>query len=74
MWQSMAESLRGHYWARRGDEFRGLRDTLRTNWPAHLARPPQLDLRWYPDWIWRCKGWLDSVTRRPRKVSVQTGA
>ena len=68
MWLSLAGALRRHYWARRGQEFRRLRDALRASWPAHLPRPPELALCWYPEWIWQLKGRLDSLTGRGRKA------
>ncbi len=64
MWRSAAGALATHYWARRRGDFLALRADLRREWPAHLERPPELDLRWYPDWAWRLRGRLGDVRRR----------
>jgi glycosyltransferase involved in cell wall biosynthesis len=62
-WQALADALRGHYWARRHREFLQLRATLRAEWPPRLPRPAALDLRWYPDVVWKLKGGLDRGRR-----------
>jgi glycosyltransferase involved in cell wall biosynthesis len=66
MWQAFAEALGQHYWLRREREFLLLRDQLRTNWPAHLPRPRELVLRWYPSWLWALKGRVDQIRGRSR--------
>ena len=58
VWHSAAAALAVHYWARRRDRFLALRRDLRREWPEHLERPAELRLRWYPDWMWRCRGWI----------------
>lgn len=64
-WNALAEAVQGHYWARRKREFVHLRSVLRDKWPARLPKPDSLDLRWYPDLIWRLKALADgSRTKR----------
>ncbi|MEO8483549.1 MAG: glycosyltransferase [Acidobacteriota bacterium] len=70
-WQALADGLRGHYWARRQPEFLQLRATLREHWPAHLAKPAELELRWYPDAIWRLKNVVDQTIGRSRPSNAR---
>jgi hypothetical protein len=74
MWRSMAHYAAVHYWARRRDSFMVLRDHLRAHWPARLPRAPVLGWRWYPDWLWHSKGWLDRLRApRPAKATRPAG-
>jgi glycosyltransferase involved in cell wall biosynthesis len=61
IWRSYAKAMQLSYWSRRRQEFFAYREALRENWPAHMERPPELKLRWYPDWMWLCKSWLDRL-------------
>jgi glycosyltransferase involved in cell wall biosynthesis len=63
MWRAAADALGVHYWARRRREFLGLRSDLRREWPRHLAKPAELGLRWYPDWLWQCRDRLGDLWR-----------
>lgn len=63
-WNALAEALGGHYWARRRREFLHLRSVLRERWPASVPRPASLELRWYPDALWKAKTLVDSLQRR----------
>jgi hypothetical protein len=59
LWGAYAKALRLSYWSRRRGEFFAYREALRDNWPAQLERPIELGLKWYPDWVWACKKWID---------------
>jgi glycosyltransferase involved in cell wall biosynthesis len=61
MWMGAAETLRTFYWSRDKGQFLRLREYLRARWPGSLERPPQLALRWYPDWLWATKGRADAL-------------
>jgi glycosyltransferase involved in cell wall biosynthesis len=64
MWHGMANQVASNYWARNRDYFLLDREFLRTNWPAHLPRPPEWNLRWIPDWLWWCRTLAGSALRR----------
>jgi glycosyltransferase involved in cell wall biosynthesis len=64
LWSNLAEQLEGHYWSRRREPFLRTHRYLRANWPAVLPRPAVFSWRWYPEWLWRAKGWLDLLTGR----------
>jgi glycosyltransferase involved in cell wall biosynthesis len=63
VWHAMASWVKGHYWARRRSEFHRLKQVLNDNWPTHVPRSRDLDLRWYPGWLWNLKGALDEIGR-----------
>ncbi len=68
MWRSMARSAEVYYWTRRREQFLRTRDYLRSHWPGHLPPAPVLGWRWYPDWLWRAKDWLDRL--RPSRTAA----
>ncbi|HYV35828.1 MAG TPA: glycosyltransferase family A protein, partial [Gemmataceae bacterium] len=67
MWLGLAETLGSFYWVRQRQKFLDVRSYLRKNWPRHLQPAKECSLRWYPDWLWACKGWLDQL--RGQQVS-----
>jgi glycosyltransferase involved in cell wall biosynthesis len=73
MWRSAADALGMHYWARRRREFLALREDLRREWPAHLERPAELGLRWYPDWLWKCRDRLGDLLRGRAATPLTNG-
>lgn len=63
LWEGLVSQTEDAYWARYKQFFLNDRKYLQKNWPSDLPRPDVLRWRWYPDWIWRAKGQLDSWIR-----------
>lgn len=64
LWTGFARQTEDAYWARNKRFFLADRDYIRRRWPAHLARPIVGRWRWYPDWLWSAKSWLDRLRKR----------
>jgi glycosyltransferase involved in cell wall biosynthesis len=64
LWLALAKQLESHYWRRRREHFFRLRRYLLANWPSALPCPAVFSWRWYPECLWRVKGWLDRLTGR----------
>lgn len=68
LWNGLAKQTEASYWARHRRFFLQDRDYIRRRWPAHLSYPAVARWRWYPDWLWKAKDWVD----RRRRVSSTT--
>lgn len=63
LWQEFALTARDFYWARDRTRFELVRDYIRRHGPDGL-RPPELDWRWHPDWLWGVKERVARLRRR----------
>ena len=61
LWEGLAAQTEDSYWARHKTFFLNDRNYLRENWPPHLPAPDVISWRWYPDWLWRAKNYVDRL-------------
>jgi glycosyltransferase involved in cell wall biosynthesis len=61
LWQGLVRQTEDAYWARNRNFFVHDRDYIRAHWPSHLRMPAVRNWKWYPNWMWGIKSWVDRL-------------